>query len=96
MVAIQVRNVPDEVRGALAAQAAARGESLQMLLLQLLTRESKAGVNTALLRQFEGRADGSRLSAAELHDAIAEARSERDERGGSDLRNLRRDRPCGT
>jgi plasmid stability protein len=92
MVAIQVRNVPDEVRQALAEQAAARGESLQALLLELLTRESRSGVNTALLRLFEDRTDGSHLSAAELAGVIGEARGERDDRGDS---GTRRDRPPG-
>lgn len=40
MVALQIRDVPEAVRDALAAEAARRGQSLQTLLLELVTQEA--------------------------------------------------------
>lgn len=53
MVAVQIRGVPDEVRGALAREASARGESLQTYLLEVLEREARAAENREFLRQHE-------------------------------------------
>lgn len=83
MVAIQIRDVPDDVRDALAAEAAERGQSLQGMLLSLLKEKSVAGINTALLQRFDGRQGGSSLTAEATADAIAQARSERDGRTGA-------------
>lgn len=83
MVAIQIRDVPDDVRDALAAQASERGQSLQVMLLSLLKEKSAAGINAALLQQFGGRQDGSALTAESAADAIAQARAERDGRLGA-------------
>ncbi|WP_202805644.1 FitA-like ribbon-helix-helix domain-containing protein [Actinopolymorpha alba] len=78
MVALQIRDVPDEVRDALVAAARARGQSLQAYLLALLEREAGYARNLAILREAEGRTDGSRLTAAEARQLIDEARAERD------------------
>lgn len=52
MVAIQVRDVPDEVRDALAAAADARGQSLQVFLSEVLAREARLARNRAWLTQI--------------------------------------------
>lgn len=79
MVALQIRDVPEEVRDALAERARARGQSLQAFLLSVIQDEARRSRNLALLDRFGGRADGSKLTAAEAVDAIALARAERDE-----------------
>lgn len=49
MVAIQVRDVPDAVRDALAAEAESRGQSLQVFLSEVLEREARLARNRAWL-----------------------------------------------
>lgn len=78
MVALQIRDVPEEVRDALAAQARARGKSLQGLLLELVTTEARRARNVALLDQFDSRDDGAHLTDADLLATIEAARAERD------------------
>jgi len=41
-VALQIRDVPDDIRDTLAAQASSRGQSLQAFLLGLVTQEARA------------------------------------------------------
>jgi len=77
MVALQIRDVPDDVRDALAAEARTRGKSLQGLLLELVTTEARRTRNLAVLEQFEGRGDGTCLSEDELIEAVEAARAER-------------------
>lgn len=48
-VAIQIKDVPEEIRDALAARAEARGQSTQAYLRSLLEREYQAGRNRQLL-----------------------------------------------
>lgn len=86
MIALQIRDVPEDVRDALAQQARSRGQSLQAFLLSLVQEEARRSRNLALLERFEARSDGSRLTAEEAVEAIARARQERDGRladGGS-------------
>lgn len=78
MVALQIRDVPADVRDALAERARARGQSLQAFLLSLVEDEARRSVNLALLDRFSGRDDGSRLSAAEAIDALDSARASRE------------------
>lgn len=58
MVALQIRDVPDEVRDILAARARSMGQSLQSLLLSLVKDEARRSRNVALLQSMEARADG--------------------------------------
>jgi len=55
MVAIQVRDVSDDVRDALAAEAERRGVSLQLFLAEVLEREASSARNLAWLRSVAGR-----------------------------------------
>ncbi|GAA2098455.1 MULTISPECIES: FitA-like ribbon-helix-helix domain-containing protein [Brevibacterium] len=48
-VALQIREVPEEVRSALAAQAAQRGQSMQAYLLGVLIREARYSGNVVLI-----------------------------------------------
>jgi plasmid stability protein len=79
MVALQIRDVPEEVRDALAGRARARGQSLQAFLLALVQEEARRSRNLALLDRFTGRTDGSKLTIAEAGDSLARARAQRDE-----------------
>ncbi len=78
MVALQIRDVPEDVRRALAERARTQGQSLQALLLRVVTDEARRSANLALLARFEGRDDGSRMSAAGVVEALDAARVERD------------------
>lgn len=78
MVALQIRDVPDDVRQALAERARARGQSLQAFLLWLVEEEARRSRHLALLDSFAGRDDGSRLAAEDATDALDQARVERD------------------
>jgi antitoxin FitA len=78
MVALQIRDVPEDVRQTLAERAASRGQSLQSFLLKLVTDEAGRSANTEILTRFANRKDGSSLSTADLARAVGQARSERD------------------
>ncbi len=51
-VAIQIKDVPEEVRDAIAARAAARGQTTQVYLRSLLQREFRAERNRQLLENL--------------------------------------------
>ena len=73
---LQIRNVPDEARRALKARAAARGESLNAYLLELLTREGARPTVGEVLDRAARRTERASASAVDVLEA---ARSERDE-----------------
>ncbi len=89
MVALQIRDVPDDIRQTLAEQAAARGQSLQSFLLRLVTDEARRSTNLALLDRFAARRDGSQLSPEQVTAALDEARAEREARLGHAESNAR-------
>ncbi|GII96235.1 hypothetical protein [Sinosporangium siamense] len=76
MVALQIRDVPEEVRDVLAAQAKACGKSLQGFLLELITEEARRVRNADVLARFARRNDGARGS--DITADLAEARAERE------------------
>lgn len=78
MVALQIRDVPENVRLALAERARARGQSLQAFLLSLVEDEARRSANLALLDRFVGREDGSRLCVGGATEALDRARAERE------------------
>ena len=78
MVALQIRDVPDEVRDTLAELARVRGQSLQAFLLSMVVNEARRSANAALLECFSDRSDGTRLTPTDIVTALEEARSERD------------------
>ncbi len=53
-VAIQIKDVPEEVRDTIAARAAARGQTTQVYLRALLEREFRAEGNKQLLERLAG------------------------------------------
>ncbi|GAB2693488.1 FitA-like ribbon-helix-helix domain-containing protein [Nocardia thraciensis] len=74
-VAIQIKDVPEEVRDAIAARAAARGQSTQVYLRALLEREFRAERNKHLLESLVGRRSLS-LSADDVVDEIRSGRED--------------------
>ncbi len=79
MVALQIREVPDDIRQTLADRAAARGQSLQSFLLSLVTAEARRSTNLALLERFDCRHDGSQLSTMQVTETLDQARAGREE-----------------
>jgi antitoxin FitA len=82
MVALQIRDVSEQVRDLLAREARARGQSLQAFLLEIIEREAGYVRNVELLNQFGGRAEGRGHDPAVAVRAVHEARNERDARLG--------------
>ena len=77
MVAIQIRDVPEDVRDALVIQAKARGQSLQAYLLELVETQARRLRNTSVLDRFAGRSDGTRSLPGETAADLAEQRAQR-------------------
>lgn len=74
-VAIQIKDVPEEVRDAIAARATARGQSTQVYLRALLEREYLAERNRHLLESLVGRR-GLAMNAGEVIDEIRSGRED--------------------
>ncbi|MEQ4720022.1 hypothetical protein [Nonomuraea sp. B19D2] len=78
-VALQIRDVPESVRDALAARARAQGKSLQSYLLSLVETDARRSRNVDLISRFENRADG--YSGDEnTADMVRAMRAERESR----------------
>lgn len=73
---LQVRDVPDEVRRALKARAAARGESLNRYLLDLLEREAAQPTVREVLDRAAERAGRGGVPIADVLDAIRRERED--------------------
>ena len=72
---LQIRDVPDEARRELKARAAAKGQSLNAYLLDLIDREVAHPTVAEVLDRAARRSERATASAA---DAIAAARDERE------------------
>lgn len=75
MVALQIRDVPDDVRNELVAQADARGQSLQRYLLGLVTAQARRSRNVELLSRFGSRSDGVRSAPGQTAAELADERT---------------------
>ncbi|MGH9072790.1 MAG: FitA-like ribbon-helix-helix domain-containing protein [Acidimicrobiales bacterium] len=73
---LQIRDVPEEARRALKARAAARGQSLNTYLLEVISREVARPTVAEVLERAAQRAERRSVSAVDILDA---ARAERDE-----------------
>jgi antitoxin FitA len=83
-VAIQIRDVPEDVRDMLAEMARMRGQSLQAYLLQVIKAEARKSRNATLLARFEGRDDGYAASPGEAAAEVSEGRAAREARLADD------------
>lgn len=79
MVALQIRNVDDDVRDALVARARAKGQSLQAYLLEMVRDDARRATNLAILERFQGRHDGASLPAGAAAEELRALRAEREE-----------------
>jgi len=73
---LQIRNVPDDARRALKARAAARGESLNAYLLELINREVARPTVSEVLKRASRRAERTEVSAIDVVDAARMGRDE--------------------
>ncbi len=78
-VALQIRDVPEEVRDALAERARATGRSLQADLLALVEAEARRSRNARLLAGLDDRDDGWQPGPGETAAAVAAARQAREQ-----------------
>lgn len=78
MVALQIRDVPEELRDRLSELAAQRGQSLQAYLFDVISDEARRQDNLAILDQFSHGTYHTRLTLADINGALHAARAERD------------------
>jgi plasmid stability protein len=84
MTVLTVRDVPDEVKEALAREARERGQSLQAYLLTMLKQQADFVWNRKVLVEVEldlAAGGGADENAPDVAEVLARARAERD---GSD------------
>ncbi|MBE1457494.1 hypothetical protein H4W79_001708 [Nocardiopsis terrae] len=74
MAAIQIKDVPDEVRDILAAEAKRSGKSLQAYLIGVLEREARFARNREIVAQTP--LPGANLGMDEIVAAVREARGD--------------------
>jgi hypothetical protein len=84
MVALQIRDVPEELRDRLSELARQRGQSLQAYLFDVVSDEARRQDNLAVLDRLGHGAYGTRLSSADIDGALRAARAERDAELGID------------
>ncbi|MEU2116843.1 hypothetical protein ABZ567_14600 [Streptomyces sp. NPDC016459] len=78
MVALQIRDVPEDMRDRLAAIAGERGQSLQAYLYDVLADEVRRRDNLAVIEGFSGGRYGTRLRTVDVLEALRTGRAERD------------------
>ncbi|WP_327289832.1 hypothetical protein [Streptomyces sp. NBC_01198] len=83
MVALQIRDVPDDLRDKLAAIAGERGQSLQAYLFDVIKDEVRRRDNLAVLQRFSGTSYGTSLTNRDVLDVLSGERSGRDRRLGT-------------
>jgi hypothetical protein len=81
MAVVTIRDVPDEVRDALAREARERGQSLQSYLLGVLNRQAAFSGNRRILDEVERDLTGGGGAGADAPDAatlLEQARRDRE------------------
>jgi len=77
MVALQIREVPEEIRAKLAAIARERGQSLQNYLFDVVSDEVRRHDNLAAVQRLTGRFN-AHLGTDDIVETLHEARAQRD------------------
>lgn len=72
---VQIRNVPDDTRRELKARAAARGVSLNDLLLDLLVEEASRPTVAAVLARSRAHQEMSAVSSVDVIREMRDGRS---------------------
>ncbi|WKX71413.1 hypothetical protein [Streptomyces sp. XD-27] len=78
MVALQIRDVPEDLRDRLSAIARERGQSLQAYLLDVVSDEVRRRDNLAVLERFSGRRYGTTLTENDVLGVLRSERAARD------------------
>jgi antitoxin FitA len=81
---LTIRDVPEDVKEALALEAKRRGQSVQAYVLGVLERQARFGRNRQLLDEIEGdlaAGGGAGNDAPDAAEVLAQARAGRDARG---------------
>lgn len=76
MVALQIRDVPDDVRDALAERARQAGQSLQGFLLDVVVREASFARNAAVVAGLQW-TTGTQVTGDDVLSALDAGRSQR-------------------
>ncbi|NHA70112.1 FitA-like ribbon-helix-helix domain-containing protein [Phycicoccus flavus] len=77
MVALQIRDIPDDVRNVLATRARERGQSLNLYLRELVLREAAFENNRVLIDEVVARRGRSDITAEDVFGAVDAARGGR-------------------
>ncbi|MCL2092331.1 MAG: hypothetical protein FWH11_14215 [Micrococcales bacterium] len=77
MVALQIRDVPDDVRDALAERARQAGQSLQGFLLDVVVREASFARNAAVVAGLSQWTTGTGVTGDDVLAALDADRSQR-------------------
>ncbi len=77
MVALQIRDIPDDVRDVLVARARERGQSLNLYLRELVLREAAFEKNRVLIDEVVARRGRSALTAEDVVGAVDAGRDGR-------------------
>ncbi|MGL5912099.1 MAG: FitA-like ribbon-helix-helix domain-containing protein [Phycicoccus sp.] len=77
MVALQIRDVPDDVRDALVERARESGQSLQGFLLGVVVREASFTRNRSVIADLASWTSGTGVSPGDALAALDAARGER-------------------
>ncbi|WP_329176691.1 hypothetical protein [Streptomyces sp. NBC_01477] len=83
MVALQIRDVPEDMRDKLAVIARNRGQSLQAYLFDVIKDEVRRSENLAVLERFSGTSYGTSLTKRDVLGTLADGRRGRDRRLGA-------------
>jgi hypothetical protein len=78
MVALQIRDVPEDVRDILASEAEEQGQSLQAYLLTMVKAQAARKRNSALVRALRATGGGSNMTLEEVNELKYGLRAERD------------------
>ncbi|WP_300266689.1 hypothetical protein [Microbacterium sp.] len=76
MPALQIRDVPEPIRDALADRARQAGQSLNAFLCDIVVREAKFAENARLIDEIDTWPKGAAFTVDDVTGALDEARAE--------------------
>lgn len=75
MPALQIRDVPEPIRDALADRARQAGQSLNAFLRDIIVREAKFAENARLIDEVEAWPSGADFTVEDVTNALDETRA---------------------